>query len=1201
MDESRKDEHMPIIFMNKPISEAEEDVIGFSTIVKNLKAAIDGGAQMIGLTSPFGTGKTSVTELLEKEYAENKKIKVIRVPMWSHISEENRKKEGDKGNATPLHQNFVYQLVSQINPRQGEYISKRLNPSYGLLNFSILGTIPRILMWIAIFLFIFSYVLPVAFGITYVFMGENADTINKSLMVLALLLFAIGLSRSELVFSSDKSEGGRKIETNEIIQIYREKLLRYRRRIFRKCSGKHYIVIVEDLDRTNNDAAVIEFLEELRKYYIPENMEPESGFYLNRVSFIVTVKPEPLMKMKNSGGTENNAEDKISVRERLYDKLFDYTLNLQRVNVDNYQAILDGVLDKKKALISQLGLMKEREKAGQIAGMPWIIHGTYLGIREIKERLNRAFSLYESLRSRFGEKSISFEKCAVVAYVTTEFEDDFYKTPDTDFQTLVEWCLRGKPESAYPQNVLSATSEEYRRTIRELVEARHIDEYYRMYFYNYPKDSRVYTPDEEAVRNAIVRGGDYTDELPHQLEKALESDLAIVRDALQERRRLKLALPEVVFEFENLYIQALRHDWSGVQIWMKSLAYDLASSPKTVDRILRVLDFDISRNVYDERKAAVFCAIWEGKFDEKTLTQLRKRLCEKYPKETPWYKQLFFGVHSLITTEEIENLLLADVLSLVNIENDLFSISTVNCVSQKFVEAEDGAVAACKESMSALLENAQEYIVATDIAWPLMTYMSRVQEIKPEFEKTVVESIREIGGEAGEELFSAYQQLVNSVAPKGLTPRTLENISELDRYDGYVDEVADQLDDGIHTLDFVLLRMCQERAIPFEREDVARVINKKLRWLEEDKQFLIPLRRLMTRHEKCVLEMYAFMFGKNCPVVTAGELASVGEYRLPEKEVLKLIPTGLITDAEIPMLKAFFNRKKHLQTDSYEILCYIARLDATIAKKLFFELDFEMICYRRISAARKASIKARLYNILSLDEPDERIRFMMATGYLDAVWEEELPEEIAEDSELLTTYADTVNSVGALSKSTLRVLMELPPCSMSEEICEQFYENGAYLHYVVGKTEKLQCFVFENNERDQILWTTYVGIFSSNDYKKTRDYMRANKTFLEAVVQSKDYEDMNDDNVLPLADVRQTKALIENIFERNEAFVLEYMLHIDGFRDKEAASVFVEYVLSRETFLRSQELYDHTYEKLVDVTLKSRYTRARNKREMVVV
>ena len=52
--------------MNTPITSADEDVIGFSTYVENLDAAIAAGGQMIALTSPFGAGKTSIVELTGK-------------------------------------------------------------------------------------------------------------------------------------------------------------------------------------------------------------------------------------------------------------------------------------------------------------------------------------------------------------------------------------------------------------------------------------------------------------------------------------------------------------------------------------------------------------------------------------------------------------------------------------------------------------------------------------------------------------------------------------------------------------------------------------------------------------------------------------------------------------------------------------------------------------------------------------------------------------------------------------------------------------------------------------------------------------------------------------------------------------------------------------------------------------------------------
>lgn len=57
-----------LVFMNTPITTMREDVIGFSTYVEKLDAAISNGGQMVALTSPFGAGKTSIVELLQERY-----------------------------------------------------------------------------------------------------------------------------------------------------------------------------------------------------------------------------------------------------------------------------------------------------------------------------------------------------------------------------------------------------------------------------------------------------------------------------------------------------------------------------------------------------------------------------------------------------------------------------------------------------------------------------------------------------------------------------------------------------------------------------------------------------------------------------------------------------------------------------------------------------------------------------------------------------------------------------------------------------------------------------------------------------------------------------------------------------------------------------------------------------------------------------
>lgn len=132
-----------LVFMNTPITTTSEDVIGFSTYVEKLDAAISNGGQMVALTSPFGAGKTSIVELLQEKYRENSHKRVIKISMWSNLfptggngkagSEEGQKTHIHSGDTTELHKGLVYQLISQISWRKGNYVSRRLSQNFGLL------------------------------------------------------------------------------------------------------------------------------------------------------------------------------------------------------------------------------------------------------------------------------------------------------------------------------------------------------------------------------------------------------------------------------------------------------------------------------------------------------------------------------------------------------------------------------------------------------------------------------------------------------------------------------------------------------------------------------------------------------------------------------------------------------------------------------------------------------------------------------------------------------------------------------------------------------------------------------------------------------------------------------------------------------------------------------------------------------------
>ena len=74
------DKNNSIVYLNKPIDSAEKDIIDVSTYVDKLDAAIKAGAKMIGVISPFGSGKSSVISLLEKNCLNSEKF--VKISMW---------------------------------------------------------------------------------------------------------------------------------------------------------------------------------------------------------------------------------------------------------------------------------------------------------------------------------------------------------------------------------------------------------------------------------------------------------------------------------------------------------------------------------------------------------------------------------------------------------------------------------------------------------------------------------------------------------------------------------------------------------------------------------------------------------------------------------------------------------------------------------------------------------------------------------------------------------------------------------------------------------------------------------------------------------------------------------------------------------------------------------------------------------------
>lgn len=1264
------------LFLNTPISSTVKDAVGVDLFVDKLNTAIDEGAQMIAIASPFGAGKSSVVEMLqhirkEKRKDKNKKNdkkkeKFVEVSMWSHLNGENT------GGTTELHKNFIYQMASQINPRKGTYISRRLSANYGLLRLYASKGINWLLTIIVLLLFggqwfLANYSDLVARWIPS--LRGKTDWIAAAMMLTAIIIVIILLTTTDIIFSSNKSEGSRTIDGDEIMDIYRTELLKPRHFWNRQKSGTRYIVVIEDLDRTEAPETVLSFLKELRKYYVPE--KDIATMYKNQANFIVTIKPESLLaprattglsdeekpsqiqenEQDDSAGESEQEDGKVEAseirRESLYAKIFDYTLTLQTINIANYDAILHELLNDYRNELKALGAfesadIENEENLANLSGMRWIILEERIGIREIKERLNIAFTLFETLKSRSSDVAITFEKCAAAAYLMTAFEEDFYATDDRAFQDLVNYYLnlpqQDDEDFAEVSDIfakyLNGTSKKYQRAVWDLVRSRHIDGSYRMYYYNYPRAS-VFYKDYEALVDSAIMHGEAVDGLEEAAQEVVKSHSKVIRKAYEELEQLKMPLPAFVFEIEPLYVEAVLYNFEELIKRMARFDYSSEGAEKTVARFERMLGFDKARIAYHEEHAKRFCELWEKEMSEPVLLQLRLMLCETLPHEILQYEKLFQGAHSIISRPEMDALPFCHMLKLINQSNKNFSEKEVEYVVSRYITQLDPQEReALRENTEAFLKKAVIILGVPKIVFALIEFMKVNNEIDGSLEKLVCDYIESADKKkrenltanedddeedaeeksedqedesdselavSGDAVFEAYQQLINQVSSTGLSEETLQYVQRLKRYDGFSLETAQQLKNCGHIYEYVLTALYHDEKIAYEEQTIAQTILENAADLYKENQILfLELRADILEVDPKLINQYATLFGDGYPVITEREITAVAhESQDVDLQILNLIPPNKVTENNAKYLSDFFCRCKHTHEISVQILCFIGKMESDVAKKLFYNLDFDAIPYRRFSKDKQKKVKMFLKLVLELDDAASRIKFMTATKYLDAEWESALAEIITGDEELEKAYVKAVNGCEKVSSQTTSVITKLSKAyATAPHVTNRVFQEKKLFWYVSSKTLWESAFVMESGDRGETLWDTYVEMFgktTSDSWKNTKALMAKNIEFLYRLMERKEYVKFSNENRLQMAKVLQDKDCVEEAFKRGDEFALSYFLRVAGFKDWDAASKFIDLISISEEMLTSNELYEHIYDKLVDGHLKARYTNRRKK------
>ena len=1179
-----------ITFINMPIASTAEDKIGVTQCAAEIQAVIKKGAQSIAVTSDFGGGKSSLIRCLESMYS-GLTTKFCYVNLWSQLNSEK---------SEDLHKSFIYQLASQINGKKGNYVSRRLSKNYGMFGI----TLPSI--WSSILSFVLFIFLAAGFACTtfydeistYVNIASFNTYHNKlgvACFAMAAFLMLVFLYNTDIIFSSKNSEATRTIDEHELMDIYRTHICNFHFR--------HYIVVIEDLDRSDKKS-VNKFIKELRRYYIPCKHKRSKWHIINwfkdtilgkinRITFIVNIK----------------AENEIAEKEDndLYSKAFDYVLNLKEINIDNYSVILDKLLEENREQFKNKEIPAFQDDGKFIPEFEWIIRGQKIGIREIKRRLSAAISTYVNLCSKFEKNYISLKKCIASAYIITAFEEEYLQIKELGFDSIIDLYVTN------PQMTEDDITKEYEKRnekvkispvfaedIKTLIKNGMISSDFRQYFFNFPSNSYMRSDKQNRLSNIILYDQDISAEngFDDLVLEVVNADTSVIIDSFDRLKRLGKHFPHCIFFNKDLFDLALSYD--SLMLY-KTLGEKLQYDAESISSTARIIIGVIKSNLLD-RQAIIdeICKIISTKAPARSVVTFRRHLIENLGADVIKFKDLFFGERPLITKAEVEALLNNRVLlGLINLESSELDMKLVQTIHTTILSGLDLSQDNILNDVVDFYDRLYAVLGSTENE-ALTTYMFEViskSKVIPEKLETLIIENNEL-----EEIQEKYTGMIGLADRYGrLSNNTLQYINDLEICCGLPESVCINLKQAGFVKAFVVNAFKTSIAlIDFADPEILAVLQQIDFTDERDKtvslEMLLSIRKhiLATANNTVRIE-YRHLFMSPNPIIKESEL------RLIASRVysLQFIDTKQIDESNCDYVAKYLCEHLCDQNESYEILCFATSIEDSDARRaFFFALDFDKIQYYRISAQRKKDIIEKMSPAFDFDNLADQLAFMSHTKCTNSSFEKQIKKAIAdkEFAALEDEYAEYIRKAKKVTNEMINNLCAGRKYAMPSHILEKLYAAKKYTYYVSAKTQEEKCFTLEE-DKIEVLMPTYKYIFLSGEesFQYTRPKMAENQDFISLMRDQKYYIETSPYNRKLFAYAPQTVHCLQDLFDNYaKEFIIEYLSECEGFYDREAAVRFVELIRQNSAVAASDSVYKNNYHRLVDSILKSNYTKCHN-------
>lgn len=1135
--------YTPIVFVNSPISDLKEDAIGFKEQLDILKESIKNGAKMIGLIAGYGTGKSSLTELLCKEYVSQGNPLPIRINLWDSFS-NNGSTPGQSNVISNLTKSFLYQLSNGYDPGFGQYINKMLGRNYGHLSFSVNNfrsfAISAIVAGICYTISkistmsntgIVEYLSPFTKGVLPFF-----RVAGPFFLLISIICLVFGLKNRNVVFSHWKSHDAQDIEINDVFNIYQE--------IIRKITpedDKKQLVIIDDLDRINEKENVILFLQELYRF------QNSIVSHQSNIIFLVSIKPE----------IELNGTDGVGF---IYSKVFDTTLFLKPIHFDDYDAVLMKIINscpaQKEALEQLIGL----EIGSSLPeSFKWIKKGDNLTVRDLKDRLNRAIAILVALKNKSykDNSAAKFISCTAVAYLESQYPKDYYqliknekgfaefmrrsytfvdnKAEEGEFAQLKASYAECFPGESYSDNFL----EELCTMVFDGI----FDDDYRMYFYTYPKGSHIKTTEEREICDCLLFPNQYTgsETFAEAVGKAYESG---ENETISQTLATLDAFPKIILEHDALFENAVSvSENKAYECFKKNV---IENNSQTLDlskywNLLQRVKF-YRRDVFLNKalKEISSCG------DSNLIVQRRKHAVKGFKEKAIEIKKLFIGSSDLpqITKDEIEiidnqvfALQLIDIEKISNSQTE-YLCDLVNSTTWTGQPEMENLAAQVLHTLSRVSSSDELGNAVLQFLQTNMRYDDDLFKVVCDLNIEDALIVNYLNTLQAEKLSENYKVLINK---KVMGDNLRENIVvELIKSDLFY----------LPIMFFVKKNNIEQLDSYLGNTDLVYEACNKINQTSPD--IIIAFRGYCVFVKK--KREYESLFMGEFPFIT------IEEYRKYEslENALRCINKAGIDGENASDFANLINERSYTSEESLQLFEYLFSTDtnaeciddAQVVERIISGIDFQKLQIRKMPFVERNQWYETFENVYEPADSSEAIAFTEKIDCFIPVLEEKIQKWCESDTD---AYVELIRKINEFTEVTLQWLgKNYINTPLSENLCKELYLNNDYQNYIIAESLRTNTLVW--NETIPI--DDYLEVYKN--VSEMQELLTNHWAFLEAVQFCSEITTLPEDKLIPIFKVTQSEPFFEYIFngQNNEALKRKYLQEIGKFKTEKDSIAF---------------------------------------------